>query len=543
MRKRSSFGMLFLFSIERRNIVKTQDTKDTATGTMIPPPRRRRNASWLAGFGAVLVVILLIGVSVFIFAQARQHATNGTAQTQIPPAGTWMQVLQGYSLNSLVAAPNNPATLYACALSSQSQGTPTQGNAGSSQHFTVLHSSDFGTHWQATGDAIALGYTCQIAINPTNSNDVYAAGTSSGNTTVGILFHSTDGGQTWTTVHPKFSLPSYSPVVEWSVQQITIAGGHLFGIQFVQSGGPVHVQPSGMLLPRLVTSIDGGQTWTILDTQLASTNMGVHDYAIDPSNTATIYELLGPTFGPIQPAVGAPKSIAGGIADALYKSTDGGATWKLLLDNLPFGSQLQLAQNIPNILYVGGVRGPLPYVVQQGHPAVEPAFPLQTGAFQLHMSNDGGATWHDVPNLPQSFFALSWFAGADGKVYAYSTNNLPGGSSSSGTPVGQATATIVTPVAAVPPVATPNTAPAASVSSVNVVVSSQGSSTVAIQGSGNPNPTIERYDPNSNAWSTLTKPPVSGLMLAVTPTGTSSGAALWLFADSNGKLALYRYIA
>lgn len=474
--------------------MKTQDAKNTATETMKPTSGRRRNTSWLASLGAVLVVALLIGVSVFVFTQARRLATNSTAQAQTPPAGNWTQVLQGYALNSLVAAPNNPATLYTCALSG-TRGVPAQGSNGSGQHFTVLHSSDFGAHWHAVGGNIALGFACQIAINPTNSNDVYAAGTSSGNASSGILFHSTDGGQTWTTVHSKFSLPSYSPAVEWSVQQITVEGGHLYGIQFVQSGGPVHVQPSGMLLPRLVTSIDGGQTWTILDTKLAFTNMGVRDYAVDPSNTTTIYELLGPAFGPIQPAVGAPKSVTGslpsGIDDALYKSTDGGSTWKLLLDNLPFGSQLQLAQNTPNMLYVGGVRGPLPYVVQQNHPGAEPAFPLQTGAFQLHMSSDSGATWHDVPNLPQSFFALNWFAGTDGKVYAYSTTNLPGGSS----------------------------------------------------GSGNPSPMIERFDPNSNTWSELTKPPASGILLAVTPTSTSGGAALWLFADSSGKLALYRYIA
>jgi hypothetical protein len=274
-----------------------------------------------------------------------------------------------------------------------------------------------------------------------------------------------------------------------------------------------------MLLPRLVTSVDGGQTWTVVDTKLVSTNMGVRDYAVDPSNTTTIYELLGPAFGPIQPATGAPKSITGSLPNsmdgALYKSTDGGATWKLLLDNLPFGSQLQLAQNTPNVLYVGGVRSPLPYAAQQNHPGVEPAFPLQTGAFHLHMSNDGGATWHDVPNLPQTFYALSWFAGADGKVYTYSTNNLPGGSSSN--PGGQATAIVATAVPAVPAIAVP--------------------------GSGNPTPTIERFDPNSNAWSTLTKPPVSGLLLAVTPTSTNSGAALWLFANSNGKPVLFRYIA
>ena len=321
----------FCSDLKGNNRMKTQDAKDTMNGTTAPVMGRRKNASWLASLGAVLVVTLLISVSVYVFTQARQHATNSTAP--IPPSGIWAQVLQGYTLNSLVAAPGNPATLYACALASQSSsippGMPAQGSSGSSQTFSVLHSTDSGSHWQTVGGKIPLGFACQIAINPTNSNDIYAAGTSSGNTSSGILFHSTDGGQTWTTVHPKFSLPSDSPTVAWSVQQITVEGGHLFGIQFVQNGGPVHVQPSGMLLPRLVSSIDSGLTWTVVDTQLAITNMGVHDYAVDPSNNATIYELLGPAFGPIQPASGAPKGIANSMDEALYKSTDGGSTWKI----------------------------------------------------------------------------------------------------------------------------------------------------------------------------------------------------------------------
>ena len=520
------------------------DAKDTANETRSAAQERRRNASWMAGIGAALVVALLIGVSVVVFAEAKQHGTNSGKQTPIPPTGTWTPVLQGYALNSIVAAANNPATLYACALPGQSSSVnsgapPVQGSTSSSQHFTVLHSTDFGTHWQAVGGNIALGYSCQLAVNSSNSNDVYAAGTSSGPTPSGVLLHSTDGGQTWTTVHPKFTLPTASPAaVSWSVQQITVAGGHLFGIQFVRSG-PVHVKPSGMLLPRLVTSIDGGQTWTILDTQLASTGMGVRDYAIDPSNTATIYELLGPTFGPIQPADGTPKSIPPStISDALYKSTDGGSTWKLLLNDLPYGSQLQLAGNTPSMLYVGGVRTPLPYVLQPNHAVTEPAFPLQTGGFNLHMSNDGGATWHTVANLPQSFFALSWFVGADGKVYTYSTNNLPGGSTGTGNPGAQTTSIVATPVPPMPPVANPS----GSSSSIHVV-SSQVSTTLVVPAPGNPNPTIERYDPASNSWSALTRPPAMGLLLAVTPTSNGSGAVLWLQAEDNGKMTVYRYVA
>ena len=520
--------------------MKTQDAKDTPNGTQIPVPERRRNTSWLPGFGAVLIVILLIGVSVFVFAQARQHATNGAIQT--PPAGTWTQVLQGYTLNALKAAPSNPAILYACAMPAQSPsssssmpGAPVQSNSGG-QHFIVLHSTDFGAHWQAVGGAISLGYACQLAINPTNGNDVYAAGTTVSNQPSGLLFHSTDGGQTWTTIKPTLNIPGPSHVPAWNVQQITVEGGHLFGIQFVQSGGPVPAQPPVISLSRLVTSVDGGRTWTILDTKLVSTGMSARDYAIDPSNTSTIYELLGPTFGPVQPANGAPtgsvKGSSNGIEDALYKTSDGGATWKLLLSNLPFGSQLHLAAKTPNILYVGGSRSPLPYVAQPGQTGAEPAFPLQTGNFLLHMSNDGGATWHNVPDLPSSSIVVNWFVSADGQVYAYSP----------GTTGVQATAIVSTAVPP-PPIATPHTAPgSSSVSSNNVALSSQSSLTIAVQGASKSTATILRYDPTSNAWSELTKPPVTGLLLAVTPTSTNGGSVLWLMGDSNGKPALYRYV-
>ena len=291
--------------------MKTQDANDTSNRTQIPAPTQRRNTSWLAGVGAVLVVLLLIGVSIFVFTLARQHTTNSTVET--PPTGTWTVVLQGYTLNSIVAARNNPATLYACAMpgssssnTSSSSGAPAQSNTGTSQHFTVLHSADFGAHWQTAGGNISLGYACQLAVNPADGNDVYAAGTSTVNAPTGVLFHSTDGGQSWATIKPTLSIPGSSHIPTWDVQQMTVEGGHLYGIQFVQIGGPVPIQPKTLPLSHLVTSVDGGQTWTILDAKLASTNMNARDYAIDPTNASTIYELLGPSFGPIQPATGAP---------------------------------------------------------------------------------------------------------------------------------------------------------------------------------------------------------------------------------------------
>ena len=53
---------------------------------------------------------------------------------------------------------------------------------------------------------------------------------------------------------------------------------------------------------------------------------------------------------------------------------------------------------------------------------------------------------------------------------------------------------------------------------------------------------IRRYDPTSNKWSDITKPPQSGDLLAVTSSGTSNGAVLWLKSFVGGKTALYRYV-
>ena len=196
----------------------------------------------------------------------------------------------------------------------------------------------------------------------------------------------------------------------------------------------------------------------------------------------------------------------------------------MLLNKLPFGAQFRLAANTPNILYVGGSRSPLPYAAT----GAEPAFRLQAGNFLLHVSNDGGATWRNVPDLPSSSIVVSWFVSADGQVYAYSGNNM------TGSPGVQSTTIVAT---AVPPVATPRTAPGSS------SVSSQAHFTIVVPAAGQVTATIERYDPTSNAWSELTKPPVTGLLLAVTPTSTNGGSVLWLLGANNGKAALYRYVA
>jgi hypothetical protein len=142
-----------------------------------PAGRKKRSwLSWLSGLGAVLVVILVVGASAFVFAQLSQHRQGGERAGN-PAAGKWTQVLSGYSVSSVVAADNAPAVLYACAWRAQPNTPvpPEQSGTGNAA-YTVLKSTDDGTHWQDVGSKAGLGGSCQVAVNPADSNELFAAG-------------------------------------------------------------------------------------------------------------------------------------------------------------------------------------------------------------------------------------------------------------------------------------------------------------------------------------------------------------------------------
>src|SRR5947209_3826745 len=206
-------------------------TQEPLAEQMFPPePAHPQNRSWLATVGAILVVILVVGGSAIVFAQLSQHHKN-QAQAPVPPSSKWVQVLNGYSLASLEAADSPPSTLYACAIHAQPGPAVSNQSAPGSDSFTVLRSTDFGAHWQDVGTKANIGRSCELAINPTNSNDLYALGISSADQVSSILKHSTNGGQTWTTIQPTIKLPGSSSAPAWNLQQLSVVSNALFGIQ------------------------------------------------------------------------------------------------------------------------------------------------------------------------------------------------------------------------------------------------------------------------------------------------------------------------
>jgi len=484
-----------------------------------------RRRSWLTTTGALLVVLLIVGISVLAYAQIAPHRQGQGA----PPvaSGAWEKTLTGYLVTSLIAAPGDPTVLYACAQHNQGNGVV------SSLNQTVLRSSDGGLHWQDIGGKAGAIMSCQLAVNPSNSNEVYLVtimNNGNGRQPGAVLKHTTDGGQTWNAIQPALSMPGVTQT--WNISQLSMVGQHLFGVQTLAAKVPSQgrkgtAQPYvAYNVPRLVTSSDGGRTWSVLDQQFTAAHQGVGSYAVDPASITTIYDLVSVPWLPIQPFIAAPNgNFPAFVSTAeLYKTTDNGATWQPVLTNLPFGSTVQLAANQPQIVYAGGIRRPMPLVGAM--PGASSAATI--GNFQLHVSSDGGANWHNVPALPESMYPQSWLVNENGQAYVYAGSLYARPTAGVGTAIAATAVTIprVTPQSGQP--TQPREMP----------MIRQPALTPTATATATP-AQIERYDPATNLWSAVTQPPTAGNLLAVTP-GSGSADLLWFMGNSSHQPVLYR---
>lgn len=507
--------------------MQTQDKNsiESQQNRQLAEPRKPR--AWLAGLSAFIVVLLVVGVSVYVFRAVGQRQGSQPP----PPAGQWKQVQSGYLFMSMQAAPSNPAVLYACAT------TSTTASNINGMSVTILRSTDFGDHWQNIGGNAGLNTYCTIAINPTGENDIFVTTTNTASQSSLVLKHSTDGGQTWATLTPAFTpplrIPGTSTTFPWFVQQLRYDGHNLYGVQWTINGAPDTQSPPTIVnrLPRLATSTDGGQTWHIIDSQLTAKGLGVQSYTLDPTHPGTIYEIAGRPLLPIetgnilQPPTNdiLPRI---GINQQLFKSTDNGANWQSLLTNLLYNSQVQLASDNSQIVYVGGIRGPVPLAGQSSQPGQGTEYqPASPGTFDLRVSTDGGANWQQVATPPKDQFIQDWFVSADGNVFTSPTVsfNPPAGAT-----VIVGTAIVGTAVPAQP--ATPLPARTATGGLPEI------QSTLPVI-----HPNIQRYDLASHTWSQVTTPPANGRLLEVTPASTHGGAILWYVSMQDPHYALYRY--
>jgi photosystem II stability/assembly factor-like uncharacterized protein len=249
-----------------------------------------------------------------------------------------------YTYQGLAFFQGNPNIVYAIA----------QGPGGG-----VLKSTDGGSTWTLLGSSVfnqaSLG---SIAVDPTNSNNLYVSVWYGPNANSGGVYKSTDGGKTWTNGTARFHTGSASDVVMDPTNPSILFAGLVQDFNTPATDG-------------IYESTDAGKTWTLLsngDLSGAAVGYSIR-LAIAPSNHNTIYAtIFDPALG--NGPVGLPHR---------YVSTNGGSSWTALA-SLSTGEDYRYGHVV---LAVDPSNARTVYV---------------NGDHTLYESTDGGNTWNLLNN-------------------------------------------------------------------------------------------------------------------------------------------------
>ncbi len=230
----------------------------------------------------------------------------------------------------------------------------------------VWKTTDYGRTWKPIFDGQPTGSIGAIAIAPSDPNVIYVGsgeGLHRPDLSTGMgMFKSTDGGTTWTHLGLRDSQQIPQVIVDpLNPNRLFVAAlGHPYGPNEERG---------------IFRSIDGGQTFQKV--LYKDENTGGADLAFDPSNSNTIYATLWE-----QRQAPWENGVFTGPGSAVYKSTDGGTTWKQIMTGLP--------------TYAGDGIGRIGITVAPSLPSrlFATVDARQNGG--LYRSDDGGEHWRMV---------------------------------------------------------------------------------------------------------------------------------------------------
>jgi photosystem II stability/assembly factor-like uncharacterized protein len=256
------------------------------------------------------------------------------------------------SMGALAIAPSDTNIVWA--------GTGEQNTRNSiSPGGGIYKSTDGGKTWKLMG-LEATQHIARIVVHPTNPDIVYVAalGHAWGPNKERGLYKTTDGGKTWQLIKFVSDRAGFVDVVMDPRDPNTLYAAsyeRVRGPWFLQSGGPGSA---------LWKTTDGGQTWTqIKGNGFPTTTLGRIGLAISASNPDIVYALVeADSIRGAKPPYPVPLSDSGNanaakrnrLLSGLYRSEDGGKTWKWMNDRdvRPFYySQVRVDPKDPNRVY------------------------------------------------------------------------------------------------------------------------------------------------------------------------------------------------
>ena len=326
-----------------------------------------------------LPLLCAVFCSAIFAAQARQYPAGFLAGLEWRDVGP----MRGGRTYAVAGSASQPDTFY-------------MGSVGGG----VWKTENSGRTWFPIADqGIPIGSIGAIAVAPSNPDVVYV-GTGEPDIrsqhSYGIgVFKSTDAGKTWTHIGLENTRQIGRIVVDPAdPNRVYVAAlGHVY-----------QANPDRGVF----RSTDGGAHWTkILASEKLPNDVGAIDLAIDPSNPHVVYASLWGTRRPPW-SVYAPTNMPGG---GLYKSIDGGDSWKQLTGGLPTDDfvgkiGIAVAPSNPNRLWAvvddlgSSIAKPMTF-----SPAAAPSTPPPGG---VYLSDDAGATWRLV-NREQRLWGRGWY--------------------------------------------------------------------------------------------------------------------------------------
>ncbi len=239
----------------------------------------------------------------------------------------------------------------------------------------VFKTTDGGDTWQPVSDRYFGGTIGAIAVSESNPDIVYVGGGEypiRGNTSHGDgVYKTTDAGRTWT----------YVGLVETRhISKIRIHPRNP-DIVYVAALGPVF-GPSPAR--GVFKSTDGGRSWNRI--LFRNDTTGAIDLSMDPSNPEVLYAGLWHAYRkPWQ-------MVSGGAGSGVFKSTDGGRSWRELTRN----------PGMP-----AGIIGNIGISVSPANPRRVYA-QIEADSGGVFRSDDAGETWTRVNNS-RSLRQRAWY--------------------------------------------------------------------------------------------------------------------------------------